>query len=84
MAHSTRHMENYIESSQPHIKLSPKPPSVAEETDTFLTVGTAKYQGARSIAQRGRGTCVGDVLQAQLGQPWSGSDKLTIKYSYGT
>ena len=25
-----------------------------------------------------------DVLQAQLGQPWSGSDKLTIKYSYGT
>ena len=25
-----------------------------------------------------------DVLQAQLGQPWSGSDKLRTKYSYGT
>ena len=25
-----------------------------------------------------------DVLQAQLGQPWSGSDKSRIKYSYGT
>ena len=25
-----------------------------------------------------------DVLQAQLEQPWSGSDKSRIKYSYGT
>ena len=34
------------------------------------------------------GTYIGDrildVLQAQLGQTWSGSDKSIIKYSYGT
>ena len=53
MAHSTRHTANYIESSQPQIKMSPKPPIVAEETDTHSHHSHRRHTEApRSMAQR--------------------------------